>query len=224
MKKSLLLFFALLMAVTAQAFPFVTTPSPTKMPIHWYNLKINGRYVYYTPDQFPDCIYLASTASTDDTHLWCFVKTSSGKVLVYNKSAKKYLEMADYVDSDENNSYLSYAQEYEYDDNIFNICYFHAGDNRKYYLYEDADYNFLLSVGGRITTTFFSVEEVLVEGDEGPAGDVNGDGEVTVGDVSAIYDVILGVDNTFEASADVNHDGEVTVGDVSAIYDIILGV
>jgi hypothetical protein len=55
-------------------------------------------------------------------------------------------------------------------------------------------------------------------------GDVNGDGYVTSADVTAVYDVILGVDNQFEATADVNGDGYVTSADVTAIYDVILGV
>lgn len=54
-------------------------------------------------------------------------------------------------------------------------------------------------------------------------GDVNGDGEVTVGDVSAIYNIILGLSEEYKDRADVNGDGEITVGDVSAIYGIIVG-
>lgn len=61
-------------------------------------------------------------------------------------------------------------------------------------------------------------------GDSPIYGDVNGDGEVTVGDVSAIYNIILGLSDEYKDKADVNGDGEVTVGDVSAIYDIILGL
>ena len=54
-------------------------------------------------------------------------------------------------------------------------------------------------------------------------GDVNGDGFVTSADVTAVYDVILGIDNTFESAGDVNGDGFVTSADVTAIYDILLG-
>ena len=54
-------------------------------------------------------------------------------------------------------------------------------------------------------------------------GDVNGDGFVTSADVTAIYDVLLGTDNQFEATADVNGDGYVTSADVTAVYDILLG-
>lgn len=64
----------------------------------------------------------------------------------------------------------------------------------------------------------------LVFGAPSVYGDVNGDGEVTVGDVSAIYSIILGLSEDYRDRADVNGDGEVTVGDVSAIYNIILGL
>ena len=54
-------------------------------------------------------------------------------------------------------------------------------------------------------------------------GDVNGDGYVTSADVTAIYDVMLGTDDTFQSTADVNGDGYVTSADVTAVYDILLG-
>ena len=57
-------------------------------------------------------------------------------------------------------------------------------------------------------------------------GDVNGDGEINIGDVSKIIDVILGYDNDSDifAKSDVNGDGEVNIGDVSRVIDIILGI
>lgn len=56
------------------------------------------------------------------------------------------------------------------------------------------------------------------------SADVNGDGEVTVADVTAIYNLILGVSDQHRATADVNGDGEITVADVTFIYSIILGI
>ena len=55
-------------------------------------------------------------------------------------------------------------------------------------------------------------------------GDVNNDGEVTIGDVSALIDILLSseVDSSLLPRADVNHDGEITIGDVSALIDILL--
>ena len=53
-------------------------------------------------------------------------------------------------------------------------------------------------------------------------GDVNGDGEVNIADVSSIIDVILTNDASFGNQMDVNGDGEVNIADVNAIIDIIL--
>ena len=54
-------------------------------------------------------------------------------------------------------------------------------------------------------------------------GDVNGDGSVNSGDVSAVYNVMLGLttDADILARADVNGDGSVNSGDVSVIYEIM---
>ena len=57
----------------------------------------------------------------------------------------------------------------------------------------------------------------------GVPGDVNGDGDVTTVDVTAIYNVLLGTDYEFEATADVDGDGFITVGDITFIYNIMLG-
>ena len=71
--------------------------------------------------------------------------------------------------------------------------------------------------------------QVYVKGEPVPTdllGDVNGDGEVTIGDVSALIDLVLSdnVESTLFKRADVNNDGELSIGDLSALIDIILGV
>ena len=71
--------------------------------------------------------------------------------------------------------------------------------------------------------SMFWGEIEITPGAVGIPGDVNGDGFVTSADVTAIYDVLLGTDLTFQATADVNGDGYVTSADVTAIYDILLG-
>jgi len=55
-------------------------------------------------------------------------------------------------------------------------------------------------------------------------GDVNGDGEVTVADVNAVIDIIMGftASEATMARADVNGDGEISVADVNEVIDIIL--
>ena len=56
-------------------------------------------------------------------------------------------------------------------------------------------------------------------------GDVNGDGSISVTDVTFLVDKILGNvnDNFVMANADVNGDGFISVSDVTALVDIILG-
>lgn len=53
-------------------------------------------------------------------------------------------------------------------------------------------------------------------------GDVNGDKQVTIADVTALVNIILGKDSQ-KAIADVNGDGPVTIADVTALVNIILG-
>jgi hypothetical protein len=57
-------------------------------------------------------------------------------------------------------------------------------------------------------------------------GDVNGDGEVNIGDANSVIDiVVMGGNNghTRIPAADLNGDGEVTIADFNAIIAIILG-
>ena len=59
-------------------------------------------------------------------------------------------------------------------------------------------------------------------------GDVNGDGSVTIADVTALVNIILGKDNTEpykydHKAADVNGDEGITIADVTALVNIILG-
>lgn len=54
-------------------------------------------------------------------------------------------------------------------------------------------------------------------------GDVNGDGNVTAADVTALYDLLLNNDYTNIVNPDVNGDGNITSGDITAVYNILLG-
>ena len=59
-------------------------------------------------------------------------------------------------------------------------------------------------------------------------GDVNGDGSVTIADVTALVNIILGKDDTKpylydHGAADVNGDEGITIADVTALVNIILG-
>lgn len=54
-------------------------------------------------------------------------------------------------------------------------------------------------------------------------GDVNGDGSVTVSDVTTLVNIVLGRETQHREAADVNGDGSVTIADVTAVVNIILG-
>jgi hypothetical protein len=50
-------------------------------------------------------------------------------------------------------------------------------------------------------------------------GDVNGDGNVNVGDIMAVINVMA--TNAYDDKADVNQDGKVNVGDIMAVINIM---
>ena len=52
--------------------------------------------------------------------------------------------------------------------------------------------------------------------------DLNGDGEVNVGDVTTLVNMILGK-TEINPAADLNKDGDVNVGDVTTLVNVILG-
>ena len=56
-------------------------------------------------------------------------------------------------------------------------------------------------------------------------GDVNGDREVNIGDVTALTGILLGgyADDLTLQRADVNGDGEISVADINSLIDLILG-
>ncbi|MBR5638338.1 MAG: carbohydrate-binding domain-containing protein, partial [Muribaculaceae bacterium] len=56
------------------------------------------------------------------------------------------------------------------------------------------------------------------------AGDVNGDGDVTSADVTALYNWLLSNDDTALVNGDQDGDGSITSGDVTFVYNILLGI
>ncbi len=56
----------------------------------------------------------------------------------------------------------------------------------------------------------------------GMPGDVNGDGQVTAADVTALYDVLLNNDYSHIVNGDQTGDGDITAADVTAVYTILL--
>ena len=58
--------------------------------------------------------------------------------------------------------------------------------------------------------------------DSDAGGDINGDGQVNVTDVTALINKILGSAAYDDMLCDLNHDGLVNVSDVTALINIIL--
>ena len=54
-------------------------------------------------------------------------------------------------------------------------------------------------------------------------GDVNGDGNVTSADVTALYNYLLNNDSSAIVNGDQNNDGSITSGDVTIVYNCLLG-
>ena len=93
-------------------------------------------------------------------------------------------------------------------------------------LTEEATYEYKVKAFGADAESAWSniIEVTLADQSQGLQGDVNGDGRVNVSDVSALINMILGLEPMAEARADVNGDGRVNVSDVSALINIILGI
>ncbi len=63
----------------------------------------------------------------------------------------------------------------------------------------------------------------ITSGDMPLAGDVDGDGQRTISDVTAIIDLLLtNHGDAFPTSADVDQDGNLTISDVTALIDLLL--
>ncbi|MBR6490272.1 MAG: dockerin type I repeat-containing protein [Muribaculaceae bacterium] len=67
---------------------------------------------------------------------------------------------------------------------------------------------------------------VFLEDDDDPGqsvpGDVNGDGQVTAADITALYNFILTGDDSDIVNGDQTGDGEITSADVTEVYNILL--
>ena len=55
------------------------------------------------------------------------------------------------------------------------------------------------------------------------AGDVNGDGDVTAADITALYSFLLSGDDSDIVNGDQDGDGDITTHDVTFVYEILLG-
>ena len=102
-------------------------------------------------------------------------------------------------------------------EDMFNNCTNLVGGKGTTYDAEHVDADYAHIDGGPSDPGYFS-EKV-----DGILGDVNSDGYVTIADVTALSDYLLGLDSTIDLSvADCNNDTNVTIADVTALIDYIL--
>lgn len=92
-----------------------------------------------------------------------------------------------------------------------NASYYFAGDGSDYLFTFDAD------------NLTFSIEVIEQQPLVNP-GDVNGDGQLTIADVTMLIDYLLGSEPaSFNVvNADVNHDSGITIADVTMLIDMLL--
>ena len=67
------------------------------------------------------------------------------------------------------------------------------------------------------------IEVTTLEPSSAVPGDVNGDGEVTSADVTALYSYLLSGDDSDITNGDQDGDGDITTHDVTVVYEILLG-
>lgn len=71
-----------------------------------------------------------------------------------------------------------------------------------------------------------NIQQVTLGGGDGPLmGDVNGDGEVNISDVTLLIDQLLNVtaEPVNMETADINRDGDISISDVTILIDMLLG-
>ena len=73
------------------------------------------------------------------------------------------------------------------------------------------------------TSMWWGELEIVATGSQGVPGDVNGDGNMTAGDVTAHFNYLLNNDDSDIVNGDQNGDGNITAADVTIVYNILLG-
>ena len=139
--------------------PFVPTPSLMSYPIHWYQLKINDKYVYYSGNM----VSLTSTESTDDTYLWCFVELAPDSIVIYNKSEKQYMSYGVDLTLSPTASAINFVEP----ENKTGFYIYYYDGSTKYYHLEQPGYDILGESSQVAMAQLFNVTEVLVEEDHG---------------------------------------------------------
>ena len=102
--------------------------------------------------------------------------------------------------------------------NMFYGCTKLVGGNGTTYNVNKLDVTYAHPDGGISNPGYFTAKNVSLH------GDVNEDGQVTIADVTALVNIILGKTTTYNADvADVDQNNSITTADVNVLVDIILG-
>jgi hypothetical protein len=86
----------------------------------------------------------------------------------------------------------------------------------------NTDVNVTITIDMRDTELNQMIYVVFTAQRSGLKGDVNGDGSVTIADVTTLVNIVLGKAAT-NAASDVNGDGSVTIADVTYLVNTVLG-
>ena len=118
-----------------------------------------------------------------------------------------------YVDDGWNTEAVTYST------NMFTNCTSIRGDLGTTYDEDHVDKAYAHLDGGTANPGYLSMKP------EFTLGDVNGDGYVTVADVTALISLVLSGNASAAAhpAADMNSDGNLTVADVTALINLVLG-
>ena len=89
---------------------------------------------------------------------------------------------------------------------------------------ETGDYEIVFRLTGLSSESLYQSVFIHVSEGQGADPDINGDGNVDVGDIMAVINVMSGqAEGISQEAADVNGDGNVDVGDIMAIINVMAG-
>ena len=106
------------------------------------------------------------------------------------------------------------------------MAYGPSGDYSQGYTFPVGRWGITYTYDDDTKATFSARELTISETRHFPniVGDVNGDGNVTIGDIVAVVNIIAGSTGNYNLNAaDANNDGTISVGDIVAIVNIMSG-
>ena len=109
------------------------------------------------------------------------------------------------------------TQSVTYGNDVFVDCFSLVGGKGTTYDPDHVDGDYAHIDGGPSNPGYFTAKVDFLR------GDVNGDGQVSIGDVTTLIDLLLSGGVIDNPAADCNQDENVSIGDVTALIDYLLG-